>query len=439
LKLDDKIKQLDMAITRFIQNGQPEQNEIPSPGIYIFKILTNTMAPVVVIAVLTILSVLVIVFNEFSAEMVMLILSVLPIVTGSYLKKIISRPRPNANEVKVWVKEKSYNFPSTHAAVSMSLYGFLAFISLWFYKPSYDSILAISMIALISFSRIYLGAHYPSDVFGGLLLGLINLAVLICGYIFIPHDILSKKIVWILLIVGWIFVIIFYNKYPDNIPDFLYKIPTLLSRIYTGTFILIITLGAAWLGGIAFRGLMWTLLIIALWEIFHVNVKKKKMEYLKFISAVTVTIFMNSIIELRDLDQGKFFTFLFIVAAAISDISGWAIGKSVGKFVGKRKIFPNISPNKTLTGTIAAIIIPSLAVGYFLRNVIHHSLMISMILSISAVAGDLIESWLKRKLEIKDFSNFLPGHGGILDRIDSQFFSGFILYILYTMHFIHFL
>lgn len=433
MTLSKMIRNIDISITKFVQNGQPNQNGNPSLGIRIFKIITNSMTPVAVIAALTISSVLVIISNIFSAEMAMLILSVLPIVTGSYLKKIISKARPNELDVKVWVREKSYNFPSTHAAVAVSLYGFLAFISVWYQKSPFLAILAITMVILISYSRIYLGAHFPSDVFGGIILGLINLTLLIYTYTTIPHKFLSVKIVWILLIIGWVFVIKFYKKYPDNIPDFLYQIPKYLSRIYTGVLILIISLGSAWLGGLTFKIFMWTILIIGLGEIFCVETKKEKKEYLKMCSAVLIAIFMNSIVALRDLGEGRFLTFLFILVAATSDVSGWGIGKLFGKY----KIFPSISPNKTLGGTLAAIIIPVALIGSMAK--IQSSYLIILILSVSAIIGDLLESALKRKLGIKDFSNFLPGHGGILDRTDSQFFTGFILYILYQLNIIRFL
>ena len=454
------IYEIDLLLTKFIQRKQPNPKTLKNIkfvkssliftlpthpivpflirclkdntpfNISIFKIITNSMAPVVVIAALTILSILVIITKSFSKEMVMLILSVLPIVTGSYLKKIISRARPDEKKVKVWVEEKSYNFPSTHAAVSFSLYGFLAFICIWYQNPPILLILAIAMIVLVSFSRIYLGAHYPSDVLGGIVLGALNLIALISVYVTIPYNILNIKIVWILLIIGWVFVIKFYKKYPDNIPDFLHELPTILSRIYTGVIISIISLGAVWLGGITFKIFMLTLLIIGFWEIFNVKTTNKKKEFLKFVSGAVAIIFITTIIVLRNSQEGLFLTFVFVITAALSDVSGWGIGK----FFGKHKIFPSISPEKTWEGTIAAMTIPSIILGLYWINKINISVGIVWILSVSAISGDLIESALKRKLGIKDFSNFLPGHGGILDRVDSQFFTGFVLYVLYSLN-----
>jgi phosphatidate cytidylyltransferase len=99
----------------------------------------------------------------------------------------------------------------------------------------------------------------------------------------------------------------------------------------------------------------------------------------------------------------------------------------VGSFIGKTKYVPNISPNKTLEGTIGGIIITvALAVIFFyfftfqhFNNNIIHSIAIALIVGIAGTIGDLIESKLKRMAGIKDSGNIMPGHGGAFDRFDS--------------------
>jgi phosphatidate cytidylyltransferase len=88
-------------------------------------------------------------------------------------------------------------------------------------------------------------------------------------------------------------------------------------------------------------------------------------------------------------------------------------------------ITPSISPNKTWSGTVFSFLITLLLLTYFNFNLI-----LSFFLSISFFIGDLYFSFIKRKLNIKDYSNIFSGHGGILDRLDSMFLS-FIIYNLY--------
>ena len=85
-------------------------------------------------------------------------------------------------------------------------------------------------------------------------------------------------------------------------------------------------------------------------------------------------------------------------------------------------IFPSISPNKTWSGTIISFICSLILIILFVI-----SLIIAVFLSISLFLGDIFFSFIKRKINLKDFSNFLQGHGGILDRLDSMFFFIIIL------------
>jgi len=101
-----------------------------------------------------------------------------------------------------------------------------------------------------------------------------------------------------------------------------------------------------------------------------------------------------------------------------------------GKYLGKTKFSPT-SPNKTLEGVaggvIAGTVLGSLAGLYF--NGFLFALIISFFVSFFSVFGDLFESYLKRKADVKDSGNIFPGHGGILDRLDGYLFGVIILYI----------
>lgn len=98
-----------------------------------------------------------------------------------------------------------------------------------------------------------------------------------------------------------------------------------------------------------------------------------------------------------------------------------------GKILGKRKIVPHISPNKTLAGFIAGIVCTTLVCLITTPRLLGLSfsaaLALGPILSLAGIFGDLIFSAVKRNMGVKDFSQALPGHGGLLDRLDSLVFT----------------
>ena len=109
---------------------------------------------------------------------------------------------------------------------------------------------------------------------------------------------------------------------------------------------------------------------------------------------------------------------LFILAVCIlNDIGGILFGKLIG---GKK--LTKISPNKTLSGSIGGIILSFLFLFIFVNYINNYSLLelsiIVIVTSLFSQIGDLVVSFFKRKAKIKDTGNILPGHGGMLDRID---------------------
>lgn len=103
----------------------------------------------------------------------------------------------------------------------------------------------------------------------------------------------------------------------------------------------------------------------------------------------------------------------------------------VGKYLGKRKIAPNLSPNKTFEGCLggfAGAIILALIVGFVIHLPWYHALALGALMGILCQLGDLSESAIKREVGLKDFGHVLPGHGGVLDRMDSMLFAGPAMY-----------
>jgi phosphatidate cytidylyltransferase len=115
-----------------------------------------------------------------------------------------------------------------------------------------------------------------------------------------------------------------------------------------------------------------------------------------------------------------------------NDVFAYLIGKNFGK----HKLIERVSPNKTIEGFIGGFVFTYIA-GFFI-SVYCDSLLsyqwlgIAIIVSVFGVLGDLIESMFKRQAGVKDSSNFIPGHGGFLDRLDSIIFATpFIFIYLY--------
>lgn len=107
-----------------------------------------------------------------------------------------------------------------------------------------------------------------------------------------------------------------------------------------------------------------------------------------------------------------------ILAVWTADVVAYVVGSTVGR----RRIVPRISPGKTWEGTIAGFVAAGVVVILWSRpglGVPLVSALIAVLIGPAAFAGDLLESWVKRRAGVKDSGTLLPGHGGILDRIDS--------------------
>lgn len=116
-----------------------------------------------------------------------------------------------------------------------------------------------------------------------------------------------------------------------------------------------------------------------------------------------------------------------------------------GYFFGKHKMSPQISPKKTIEGAIGGIIIPiglNILFYYLFSNFyfdktfvlpLYFILILSVVISVGGIMGDLISSLIKRNFSVKDYSNLIPGHGGIMDRFDSLLFVFPVSYIIITI------
>ena len=139
-----------------------------------------------------------------------------------------------------------------------------------------------------------------------------------------------------------------------------------------------------------------------------------------------ITVYFSNILYL------KIIFFSLLLSCITSDIGGYVFGKT---FKGPK--LTKISPNKTVSGSIGSLILScltfSISIYFFTNSFNYITLLIGIITSIGCQMGDLFFSFLKRKAKIKDTGNFLPGHGGVLDRLDGIFFgipAGFLTIII---------
>lgn len=142
----------------------------------------------------------------------------------------------------------------------------------------------------------------------------------------------------------------------------------------------------------------------------------------RFRSPVLCLVAIAAIIEISlALEQFSWqfplrWTLWLIAVVAATDIGGYF----AGRFIGGPKIFPRISPKKTWSGTIGGWVLAMVVSAMFLfyGHGTPALLLLTLVVSIASQAGDLAESSMKRRAGVKDSSNLIPGHGGLLDRFD---------------------
>jgi len=116
-----------------------------------------------------------------------------------------------------------------------------------------------------------------------------------------------------------------------------------------------------------------------------------------------------------------------LVVVAMTDVGAYAVGKSIGKTQ-----FCETSPNKTMEGVVGGIAVATLSGMFAGLSIVDLGVafIVSFMVSASSIFGDLYESSLKRAADVKDSGDLLPGHGGVLDRIDGYLFGGIVMLVL---------
>ena len=146
--------------------------------------------------------------------------------------------------------------------------------------------------------------------------------------------------------------------------------------------------------------------------------------FLCFLSGIVIPFMLTSLVRILCMEQGRVLVCIPFILAFMSDIGAYFIGV----FFGKHKLCPRISPKKSVEGLIGGVIVGTLSMvvyGVIIQScfgisVRYMPLVVCGIIGCLASAfGDLCLSVIKRQTGIKDYGNLIPGHGGVLDRLDS--------------------
>ncbi len=205
----------------------------------------------------------------------------------------------------------------------------------------------------------------------------------------------------------------------------------LLYLMYFYTYILIISV-------IIISIISWIEFNSLILKIFKKNEIKDKL--LRFCYKAISLMYLSILIYLFLLIESQkpnfeIFIIFSILISVMSDIGGLVVGKT---FKGKK--LTKISPNKTVSGSIGSFIFSLFLIPIFFEYLTNYDLLtlsiITLMISLTSQMGDLLISFLKRKAKVKNTSDLLPGHGGILDRIDGIIFSipvGFLLLVSFQI------
>lgn len=254
------------------------------------------------------------------------------------------------------------------------------------------------------------------------------------------------------------------------------------TRVISAVIALLITIPLILLGGIYFNALALVLGLIGMWELLRYTKMPEYMKYLGYIMYVVMFLFGyfnagrvvlvntcyliialfvcfiplifyhdDKVYNINDVfylfSSILFISFVFslfvfvrsrsleivfylLLITTMTDTFAYLIGRKLGK----HKLIPSVSPNKTVEGFVGGLVFGTLIATLFYvftigKINIFVLILMTMILSVAGQFGDLVFSSIKRHFKVKDFSNIMPGHGGILDRLDSIIF----VLLLYTL------
>lgn len=177
-----------------------------------------------------------------------------------------------------------------------------------------------------------------------------------------------------------------------------------------------------------------------LWERRQAPMQAFRTTVRDFAASAFVVIYLPlmtsfAILLLRRPEDGALWVIAFVVTVSMIDTLGYLVGRKLGK----HQMAPGVSPKKSFEGLIASIIGGTTSAVTFVVLGFHgewwQGLLFAAVMLLAAVFGDLAESLIKRDLGVKDMSSLLPGHGGVMDRMDSILPAALIAYLFASIFF----
>ena len=214
------------------------------------------------------------------------------------------------------------------------------------------------------------------------------------------------------------------------------NIPSIIKIIAYVLFLMLLVYGYTFTGKIYLMNFTFVVIsFIILFSSLLVYNDRKKYSVEDVFYILAAIIFLSAAFNLFIVIRSKSLMLLvyLLLITTMTDTFAYTIGSKIGK----HKLLPNVSPKKSVEGFVAGLIGGTLiATVFYIFCIDSSSIMltiaITLVLSVIGQMGDLIFSSMKRHFNIKDFSNIMPGHGGILDRLDSIIFV-LLGYIIFTI------
>ena len=168
---------------------------------------------------------------------------------------------------------------------------------------------------------------------------------------------------------------------------------------------------------------LWFVQLTSLFLSFNSLKKESKINYVSvsiylFLPLLVLAIWFNN----QSQSHGFECLLLYFATIWLYDSMAYVVGKKLGR----RPVFPKVSPKKTIEGTVGGLILTVVIIAFiknYFFDIPENGALTSLVIVFFAIFGDYVESYMKRKLGIKDSGNLIPGHGGILDRMDSIYLS----------------
>ena len=198
-----------------------------------------------------------------------------------------------------------------------------------------------------------------------------------------------------------------------------------IKRFLFSIFTIPIVFFILFIGNFYFKILILIIFFAATYEVMQI-----KNHNFKVLILIVLLFFIYSCLEIQKLNNGFFYLSLIFIITILSDSGGYIFGKL---FKGKKIQY--ISPNKTYIGFFGSILLSQFSIFFMIYNkfYIYNLFLLNLILlfcsSLIVIFGDLFFSYIKRKNKIKNYSNLIPGHGGIFDRIDGLIFLTIFYYM----------